>query len=215
MATGVVFKQRYKSMNEKNTPLLNGKHLLYIATRTGAIHNKDCAFGLFGRLPYMDEAEDIDNLKKAHTLVTSVSHRRTVYRAILSVDDETAKNHGLYSRVVWQELVSQKIGVIAKEMDIERGDFCWAASMHCEKGHPHVHVVYWDNGSKIRQEHVPTERFEIISEHVRAEFGRDIYSEEISELREPTKGMIDEARLELKVHLPLQDFRGSDNLSGF
>lgn len=197
MADGVVFKQRYKSMNEKDTPLLNGKHLLYIATRTGAIHNKDCAFGLFGQLPYMGAAEDINNLKKAHTMITSVSHRRTIYRAILSVDDETAKKHGLYERAVWQELVTQKIDVIAKEMDIDRSDFCWAASMHYEKGHPHVHVMYWDNGSKIRQEHVPAERFEIIAEHVRADFGREIYDEEISDRREDAKGLIEEARLEL------------------
>jgi hypothetical protein len=90
----------------------------------------------------MDAAEDINNLEKAHTIVTSVSQRRTIYRVILSVDDETAKNHSLYDRSVWQELVTQKIGIIAKEMNIDRNDFCWVASMHCEKGHPHVHAPY-------------------------------------------------------------------------
>ncbi len=197
MAGGVVFKQRYKPMNEKKTPMLNGKHLMYIATRTGAIHNKDCAFGLFGKLPFMDSSANIDNLQTAHTTITSVSRRRTIYRAIISVDDETAKSHSLYDRAVWQELIGRKINVIAKEMDIDRNDFCWTASMHYEKGHPHVHVMYWDNGSKVRQEYVPSERFEIIAEHVRAEFGREIYSEEISELRGETKGLVDEARLEL------------------
>lgn len=197
MAGGVVFKQRYKSMNEKKTPMLNGKHLMYIATRTGAIHNKDCAFGLFGKLPFMEFSENIDNLQTAHTMITSVSRRRTIYRAIISVDDVTAKNHSLYDRAVWQELVSKKINVIAKEMDIDRNDFCWAASMHYEKGHPHVHIMYWDNGSKVRQEYVPAERFEIMAEHVRADFGREVYKEEISERRDSTKEIIDEARLEL------------------
>ncbi|MEA4895899.1 MAG: relaxase MobL [Oscillospiraceae bacterium] len=184
-------------MNEKKTPMLNGKHLMYIATRKGAIHNKDCAFGLFGRLPFMEAAQDINNLKKTHTMITSESRRRTIYRAILSVDDETAKAHGLYDLATWQELVTNKIGIIAKEMDIDRKDFCWAASMHYSKGHPHVHIMYWDNGSKVRQEYVPDERFEIMAEHVKAEFGREIYAEEISERREHAREIIDETRLEL------------------
>jgi hypothetical protein len=198
MANGVVFKQWYKSMNLSNTPMLNGKHLIYIATRPGAIRNKDCGFGLFGRLPFMGDAEDINNIKKAHTMITSVSRRRTIYRAILSVDDETGKNKGLYDRDNWQELVNRKIDVIANEMNIDRKDFCWVASMHYEKGHPHVHVMYWDNGSKVRNEFVPKDWFEEKAERIRGEFGREIYKEEIYERGNIKRNIEHEARLELQ-----------------
>lgn len=199
MAEGVVFKQSYKPVNEKRTPMLNGKHLIYIATRKGAIHNKDCAFGLFGRLPYMEVAADINNLESAHTVITSVSRRRTIYRAILSVDDETAKNHGLYERAVWQQLVTEKISVLAgeNEMNIERQDFCWAASMHYAKGHPHVHVMYWDNGNKTRQESVSELRFKIMAEHIREAFGKGIYKEELKQAHGDQRDIGKEARLEL------------------
>lgn len=199
MAEGVVFKQSYKPVNEKRTPMLNGKHLIYIATRLGAIHNKDCAFGLFGRLPYMEAAADINNLEAAHTVITSASRRRTIYRAIISVDDDTAKNHGLYERTAWQQLVTEKIGVLAgeKEMNIDRQDFCWTASMHYAKGHPHVHIMYWDNGNKTRQESMSEERFKIMAERVRTEFGKGIYKEELKLAHGNQRDIGKEARLEL------------------
>lgn len=199
MAEGVVFKQSYKPVNEKRTPMLNGKHLIYIATRKGAIHNKDCSFGLFGRLPYMEAAADINNLDSAHTVITSVSRRRTIYRAILSVDDDTAKNHGLYERAVWQQLVTDKISVLAgeNEMNIDRQDFCWTASMHYAKGHPHVHVMYWDNGSKTKQESMSEIRFKIMAEHVRETFGKGIYKEELKQAHGDQRDIGKEARLEL------------------
>lgn len=199
MTDGIVFKQWYKSMNEKGTPELNGRHLIYIATRPGAIHNKDCAFGMFGRLPDMETAEDINNLKTAHKVITEVSHRRTIYRAVFSVNDETAKDYGLYDRAQWQKLITDKIAVLAgeHEMDIAREDFCWAASMHYEKGHPHVHVVYWDNGNKVRQEYMSQERFEIMSEKVRAEFNRELIRKSMVEKRTEEREVLKTARLEL------------------
>jgi len=199
MSGGIVFKQRYKPVNVKSTPILNGKHLIYIATRKGAIHNRDCSFGLFGRLPSMTAAEDINNLDWAVTEIRSVSRRRTVYRAVLSVDGAAAKEHDLYSRETWQKLVTEKIGVIAEEMDIAREDFCWAASMHYAKGHPHVHIMYWDNGGGVRMEHIPEKRFEIMAEHIRAEFGREIFREEIQSRRGAAKEAVEAARLELSA----------------
>ncbi|MEA4955357.1 MAG: relaxase MobL, partial [Pseudoflavonifractor sp.] len=195
---GVVFKQRYKPVNVKSTPTLNRKHLIYIATRKGAIHNPGCAFGLWGRLPSMTESENIDNLGRAKKVITEASKGHTIYRAILSVDEDTAKEHGLYERGTWQTLVDRKISVLAQQMGMERKDFCWAASMHYVKGHPHVHIMYWDNSAKVRQEFVPAERFEIIAEKVRAEFGYEIYREEIQELQKEKRGIVSEARLELQ-----------------
>lgn len=165
---GIVFKQRYKSVNLKSTPTLNRKHLVYIATRKGAIHNQGCGFGLWGRLPNGKDSENINSLKLAKQVVTDASKTHTIYRAILSVDDQTAKQYGLYKRQTWQSLVDRNISVLAQQMNMERADFCWMASMHYTKGHPHVHIMYWDNSNKVRQEFIPNERFEIIAEKVRS-----------------------------------------------
>lgn len=195
---GVVFKQRYKPVNVKSTPTLNRKHLVYIATRKGAIHNPGCAFGLWGRLPGMLDSENINSLTTAKRIITEASKSHTIYRAILSVDNDTAKEHGLYERGMWQTLVNRKISVIAEQMGIERMDFRWVASMHYVKGHPHVHIMYWDNSAKVRQEFVSKERFEIIAEKVRAAFGYEIYREEIQVLQQEKRGTVSQARLELQ-----------------
>lgn len=201
MSQGVVFKQRYKSRNLSSAPTLNRKHLAYIATRPGAVHNPGCGFGLWGRLPGISEPENINNLKEAKKVVTQASKEHTLYRAVISVDGETAKRHDLYSRKTWESLINQKINVLANEMDIKRKDFCWAASMHYEKGHPHVHIMYWDNSDAVHQEHVPKERFEILAERVRSEFGREIYHEEIQEKQGEQGDSRKTLRLELRAML--------------
>lgn len=199
MGKGVVFKQWYKPVNVSTTPVLNCKHLIYIATRKGAIRNPECDFGLWGRMPMMKAAENIDDFALAKRTVTLASKYHTVYRAILSVDDETAGQHDLYDRAKWQDIVTRKIDVLAKEMNIDRKSFCWMASMHYAKNHPHVHIMYWDNSSKVRQEFVSKERFEFIAEHVRSTFGREIYQEELAEYRTESKEVSDQARLQLQA----------------
>lgn len=199
MSNGVVFKQWFNSVHEKNISISNSKHLCYIATRLGAAYNKDCNFGLWGRLPHMRDAEDIDDFKLATQTVSQASHHHTIYRVVLSVDKDTAERHGLHERRVWQDLVTRKIEVIAKEMCIDHKDFCWAASMHHSKSHPHVHIMYWDNGDKPRQEVLHKERFEIMAEHVRSTFGREIYQEELTELRAESKEVSSLAKLQLQA----------------
>lgn len=49
-----------------------------------------------------------------------------------------------------------------------------------------------------RQELVPPERFEIIAEKVRAEFGREIYQEELKDLQDEKRGVVSQVRLELQ-----------------
>lgn len=201
MSRGVVFKQRYKSRNLASTATLNRKHLVYIATRPGAVHNPGCAFGLWGRLPGVLIPENIDDLRLAKKAVTQASKEHTLYRAVISVDRDTAKGHDLYNRKTWEGLINAKIDIIAKEMGIRPGDFCWVASMHYEKSHPHVHIMYWDSSDAIHQEHIPKERFEIMAERVRSAFGREIYHEDIIELRKAEREDKSELRLELKALL--------------
>lgn len=200
--SGVVFKQSYQSKNLKSaTPVLNVKHLIYIATRPGAVHNPQCGFGLWGRLPGISVSENINSLKTAQKIVKEASKNHTLWRAILSVDDLTAKQHGLYQRETWQTLVNTKIKVIADEMGISDRNFCWMASMHYAKGHPHVHILYWDSSDTIHREAMSKERFGILAERVRAAFDREIYREELREAQGQQAEERSQLRLELKAML--------------
>lgn len=151
----------------------------YIATRKGVIKNPECGFGLWGRLPGQHEIQNIENLKSTKKLIGQVSKQHTLYRVVLSVDDDTAKAKDLYSRKKWENLLEKRINCIAKEMNIQPKNFCWCASMHYKKGHPHVHILYWDNGSDPRPEYIAPEYFEKISENIRAGFNRGIFENEI------------------------------------
>ena len=180
---GILFKQWYKPMNLKGTAVLNRKHLIYIATRPGSIHNYGAGYGLFGKIPGMEAQGVVEDFERAKKIVTAVSHRRTIYRATLSLDDRTAKEKGYYNRAEWEKLAYKNMKAIAKEMNISPRSMCWVASYHHARGHPHIHIMYWDNSTKIREEFVPPERFQIMSENVKAAFNRDIYHNELQDLR--------------------------------
>lgn len=199
MAQGVVFKQSYKSRNLPSTPTLNVKHLDYIATRKGTVRNPGCGFGLWGSLQPHAPGENIDDLREAKAVVRTASKEHTIYRAILSIDNETAHKYGLYRRQPWQELVTQKVNTFAEEWDIDRKDFRWVASMHYAKGHPHVHIMYWDASSKVHQEGMGKEKFSIFAAKVRTEFGREVYREDLIPLHVESRAVTQELRKELKA----------------
>lgn len=199
MSKGVVFKQWYKSRNLTSTSVLNQKHLLYIATKPETARNPECSFGLWGRLPGVREPENIYDLRAAKKTVGQISKEHTIWRAVFSVDKETALQHDLYNRQTWEDLLQKKVDVLAQEMGIKREDFCWLAAMHYKKGHPHVHIMYWDNSDAIHQEYISKESFNIVAEHVRAELGREIYREELQEQRTKKSAAEKAIQLELKA----------------
>lgn len=213
MAQGVVFKQSYKSRNIASTPTLNVKHLAYIATRKGAIRNPGCGFGLWGCLSPRAPGQDIDDFRAAKLAVREASKGHTVYRAILSVDGETAQRYKLYDRQTWQELVSRNVGIFAKEMGIDQKDFRWLASMHYAKGHPHVHIMYWDTSDRIHQEGMSKQKFTIFATNVRAAFGREIYREELMPQLAEQRQVGKDLRLELKAMLQEANIGAAMNLN--
>lgn len=216
MKGGVLFKQRYKPKNLPTTPILNVKHLTYIATRPGAIYNPGCGFGLWGRLPGVREPTLVNDFRAAKEAVYHASRQpRTIWRAILSVDSKTAEDHGLYDRKNWEKLVNQKIGVLAREMGIRDKDFCWVAAMHYAKGHPHVHIMYWDNSDTPHEEKVTEGRFELLSERVRGAFTGELHREELTALRAEQKELDSQLRLELKALLQEANVAEALNLRRF
>lgn len=189
--SGIVYKQRYKARGQANAAGLNVRHLQYIATRPGAIYNTGCGFGLWGHLPGDEGVRIQQDLTWAKQLVRQASREHTLYRGTLSVGNKDAMEKGLYSRERWEQLVNDHIDVIARENDIKPQNLCWVASMHYAKGHPHVHLLFWDNGSGPQPEFVPEAKFEARMERIRAEFSGDLFREEIrqeqQEQREDTK----------------------------
>lgn len=138
---------------------------------------------MWGRLGEDVNARNINHLNAAMKQVEEISKDHTVYRSIVSLDEETAQLKGYTGREQWQQLVCNHVNTIAKENDIELKDLRWCAAYHHEQGHPHCHIVFWDNSDCVREEYMPEERFSIAMEKIRASFNGEIFKQELKALR--------------------------------
>lgn len=193
------YKQSFKPRASPSTPGLNVRHLQYIATRPGAVYNQGCGFGLWGQLPGDRNVHIQTDLEQAKRIIRQVSNNHTLYRAIFSVGKKDAQEHGLYSRDRWEQLVNDHIRYIAKEMNIRPEYMCWCASFHYAKGHPHVHLLYWDNSDEPRQEFIPKSQWDAKAEHIRAAFAGDIHREEIREAQKKQREQIEPLRTAIQA----------------
>ena len=190
----MIFKQSFKSRTAPGTPGLNVRHLQYIATRPGAVYNRECGFGLWGQLPGDKSARIQTDFIHAKQIIREASENHTVYRAIVSVGKEDAEQYGLYDRSRWEKLVSDHITDIAREMEIKPETLRWCASFHYAVGHPHVHILYWDSSTEPRREYIPPEKWEAKAERIRAAFAGDIHREEIREAQKAQREQISPLR---------------------
>lgn len=194
MSCTVIFKQSYKARASPSSAGLNVRHLQYIATRPGAVYNQGCGFSLWGQAPGESGIRIQTDLEQAKRNAREASANHTLYRAILSVGKKDAEANGLYSRDRWEDLINNHIQTIAKEMDIKPENFCWYAAMHYSKNHPHVHLLYWDNGDQPKPEFIPKQQFEAKAERIRAEFAGEIHREEIRAVQKEQQEQIQPLR---------------------
>lgn len=165
----VIFKMTFQHPNLKQTVGKNMGHIDYIATRPGAdksITEKDLqkelskgsvdlpsddssyiqyidqrprSHGLFGQ----DGIENPEDIKNEISNVKSF-----VWRGIISLKEEDAIDLGYIKKDQWQDMLRKKMPDIANEMGIPISNLRWVGAVHMEKGHPHAHVVIWENEPK-------------------------------------------------------------------
>ncbi|MEG0179086.1 MAG: MobP3 family relaxase [Oscillospiraceae bacterium] len=181
---GVVYKQWHSEVKNELKPMLDVKHLRYIATKLKECeYNPGCGFSLWGTLTGHIVPDNIQDFELAKSIIRKASSDgKIIHRSVLSLDDETAQIKGFYARDAWQALTQAKVNAIAKEMNIKPESFCWVASFHNKKGHPHAHIMFWDKSADLHEEFIPPERFAIASEHIRAAFNKELFAEEIKQL---------------------------------
>lgn len=105
--------------------------------------------GLFGCLKPGSPLTEFTDWKEVARLAYQNTKRHvTIYRSVVSFEKETAKELRLTNQKAWQRYLENHIRTIAEKNGIRRENFSWAAALHQEKGHPHVHVVFWDNSEE-------------------------------------------------------------------
>lgn len=150
----MVYKQRFQNPNYKSTASKNYAHVRYIATRPRVAKNEGMKHGLFGCLKPGTSLTEFQDWKDVARLVYQNSRRHvTMYRSVVSFGEDTAKELLLTDKKAWERYIENHIRTIAEKNGIRREHFQWAAALHREKSHPHLHVVFWDNSdekAKIR-----------------------------------------------------------------
>ncbi len=167
----VILKITFKHPNLKNTSMKNAMHVKYIATRPGVdksitendlknelnketehtpldnenyakyIDKRPNSHGLFGP----EGVEDLDCIRDEITNANGY-----VWRCIVSVREEEAKNVGYLDKSVWQDMLRNKVPDLAREMKVSMENLRWVAAVHMEKGHPHSHVLIWEKEPEVR-----------------------------------------------------------------
>lgn len=196
-----MYKQRHKNSNFKKTAGVNYAHIQYIATRPRVMKNEDMNHGLFGRLD-VGEIKHFEDYKDIARLVYANTKKGiTMYRGIISVSDETAKEIMLKDQSDWKRYIETHISTIAEKNGIKRENLAFVCAVHKEKSHPHIHIAFWDKSqaNEIKNPFVPPK----IPNDIRRQLIKDTFKNKILEfskqkdesvksMRQVTKAMVDD-----------------------
>lgn len=172
----LMYKQRHKNPNYLKTPASNYAHIGYIATRPGASKNEGMRHGLFGKLNPSGELTEFETWQEVGRVVRELSYRRVnIFRGIISFSPETALELGLTDHKSWQEYIEQHIKTLAEKNHIRQQDLQWVAAHHNERGHPHIHIAFWNKNQRTEIAYVPPE----IPNSIRVQLIKDTFPEKI------------------------------------
>lgn len=177
---GVELSEEIDVLNDGNKFSIYAKNEMnYIATREGAEHGKNQPHGLFGKIPDMNEQGDIANLSEAKKYISILADKKiTIYNAVISFDRETATRKGYTNRQAFEELIQSNINDIARNMGIEPRTLEYAAAVHIEESHPHVHLMYWDKEQAVTINFVKAEK----SNDIRKALTKKVFAGELHDV---------------------------------
>lgn len=171
----LVYKQRHRHPNKKDTPGANYAHIRYIATRPRVMKNENADHGLFGKMEPGAVTEFGDWRDVAKSVYANSKRGIVMYRSVVSFAEDTARELLLQDQKSWRRYIENHIMTIAEKNGIRRENLQWAAAVHGEKKHPHIHVVFWDRSVQARNPYTPPQ----IPNAIRIQMIKDTFAEKI------------------------------------
>lgn len=177
----------------------------YIATRPRVAKNEGMNHGLFGKLTPGPITEFQDWRDVARLVYANSKKHITMYRSVISFDEETAAELNLTDQKAWQRYIENHIMTIAEKNNIRRENLQWACALHKEKNHPHIHVVFWDTSSRVKNPFTSPS----IPNAIRKQLIKDTFADKIrafgeqknksaAELRNISNELVDEFEQQLR-----------------
>jgi len=166
----IVSKIRCYNVNMASSKIKNKNYIIYIAKRAGVdlsptldklnansaesdnktylkyIHERPQSHGLFGNISN-ERLYDVDAFGKE---LYALSECRNIYRGIASFEEGEAIELGFDKKKNWEMLIRATIPDISKQFSIPIDQLEWVAAFHKEKGHPHIHYMFWHKGEKVQ-----------------------------------------------------------------
>ena len=171
----LVYKQRHRHPNKKDTPGANYAHIRYIATRPRVMKNENADHGLFGKMEPGGVMEFGDWRDVAKAVYANSRKGIVMYRSVVSFAEDTARELLLKDQKSWQRYIENHIMTIAEKNSIRRENLKWAAAVHGEKKHPHIHVVFWDQSVRAKNPYTPPQ----IPNAIRVQMIKDTFAGKI------------------------------------
>lgn len=171
----LVYKQRHRHPNKKDTPGANYAHIRYIATRPRVMKNENADHGLFGKMEPGAVTEFGDWRDVAKAVYANSRKGIVMYRSVVSFAEDTARELLLKDQKSWQRYIENHIMTIAEKNSIRRENLQWAAAVHGEKRHPHIHVAFWDQSVRAKNPYTPPQ----IPNSIRIQMIKDTFAEKI------------------------------------
>ena len=75
-------------------------------------------------------------------------HRGLIWRMVVSLQEPYALCTGHINSSQWRKSLRGALPMIATALGIPALNFCWVAVYHPEPGHPHCHILFWENEHK-------------------------------------------------------------------
>jgi hypothetical protein len=205
-----VLKIKYYSPTNDNRSK-NAEHINYIANRPGAdkgdlepervqtgneddyvsyIGGRPGSHGLFGE--QSDCALDIKHVQDELS-----AHKGLVWRMILSLREDDSVRLGYCDRAAWEKMLRCQMNTAAEKMGIERSNLNWCAAFHEAKGHPHVHVVFWEKYPQRTTGKLASDELR----EVKKTFAGEVYREERLKMMMEKSAMREQVRTAAKGSL--------------
>lgn len=123
----------------------------------------------------------------------SRSEAKTImYRTVISFREEDARQLNLINnRKAWEDFMSTHALKFAEANHIPISTFEWVGAVHMEKGHPHMHVCYWNREQpEIKDDFVkPT-----VLDKARKKIMKEVFADELALLFVDKNAARDELR---------------------
>jgi hypothetical protein len=189
-----VMKMRFYPPQGKNKDK-NAAHVAYIdrgAKRTereddeAAIHAKYMgerlgSAGLFGS----SGSENIKDVRRELREYDGV-----VWRFVISLRGDDAQRMGYKTKDDWEQAVRGSVTEAAGAMGVAADNLRWVAAFHNTPGHPHVHLMIWENTPQKTRGKVSNKRLK----SVRRAFVREFYGAERRQLLAERTALRDSVR---------------------